>query len=74
MEFPRDATNREITVLARLVVARERAGSPSVRAALGEGLALIAELIRERGRRRDFDDQADAPHDDVQWDAPCPGD
>ncbi len=68
----RGATSREMDVVAKLTTAGERADSPSVKAALGEGLALIAELIAERGRRHDFDDQVDEPPDDVQWDAPCP--
>ncbi len=43
-----------------------------MRDALGEGLELIRELISERGRRQEFQDQWDTPHDDVPWDLPCP--
>ncbi len=62
----------EMGVIARMTTAEERAGSPMVRSAPGEGLELIRELIKERGRRQEFDHQSDAPHDDVQWDAPSP--
>ncbi len=68
----RSATSEEMAVVARLTTAGERAESPLTRDALGEGLELIRELIAERGRRHEFDDQADIPHDDVQWDPPCP--
>ena len=65
------ARPEEMDVLARLTTAGERAESPLVRDALGAGLELIRDLIKERGRRQEFEDQAE-PHDDVQWDAPCP--
>ncbi len=68
----RGATSREMDVVARLTTAEGRADSPMVRSVLGEGLELIRELILERGRRDEFHDQADAPHDDVQFDPPCP--
>lgn len=45
---------------------------PRVRAAPGSSLDLIRELIEDRGRRHDFDDQFEQPHDDVQGDPPCP--
>ncbi len=67
----RGATSGEMATVAKMVTAEQRAGSPSVRTALGEGLALIAELIGERGRRREFDDRLSSPHD-VQWDPLCP--
>ncbi len=66
------ATSREMAVVSRLTTAEGRADSPMVRSALGEGLELIRELISERGRRQEFQDQWDTPHDDVPWDLPCP--
>ncbi len=67
------ATSREMAVVSRLTTAEGRADSPSVRSALSEGLELIRELISERGRRREFDDQVDdATADPFPYDPPCP--
>ncbi len=69
----RGATSREMGVIARLTTAEERAGSPTVRAALCEGLELIRELIADRHRRQGLDEQMDeARADDASWDPPCP--
>jgi hypothetical protein len=37
---------------------------PDVRPIVADGLALIVELIADRGKRRDFDEQWDRPHDE----------
>jgi hypothetical protein len=66
------ARPEEMATIAKMTVAEDRAETPLTRDALGEGLELIRQLILERGRRHDFDDQVDEPHDDVQWDVPCP--
>jgi len=68
----RGATSGEMDVIAKLTVAEDRAAEPSIRAALGEGLELIRELIAERGRLHEFDGLAeDAGADPFPDDPPC---
>src|SRR5947209_4312021 len=61
--FPPGATGREIRLIQGLhqfaIVHRE----PEVRSALAGAVELIAELIEDRGRRRDLAEQWEAPHD-----------
>ncbi len=61
--FPRGATAREIQAVQQLHQVADRHREPEVRRALSGALELIAELIEERGRRRDLDEQWDQPHD-----------
>lgn len=61
--FPRGATSAEIGVIDRLHRVADRHREPEVRSALSGALDLIVELIEARGKRRDFDEQWDRPHD-----------
>ena len=60
---------REQGIVNRLHHVADGHKDPAVRSAVGEGLELILELIEDRGKRRDFDEQFDRLHDQSCWDA-----
>jgi hypothetical protein len=61
--FPKGATAREIRAVQHLHQVADRHQEPEVRRALSGALDLIVELIEDRGKRRDIDEQWDMPHD-----------
>jgi hypothetical protein len=64
-EFPRGATAREIQAVQHLHQVADRHKEPEVRRALSGAVELIVELIEERSRRREFEEQVeDAGADD----------
>lgn len=62
--FPSGATSPEIATIQRLHWTADRHREPEVRKSLGEALDLVVELIEDRGKRRDFQERWDRPHDD----------
>jgi hypothetical protein len=57
-------TAREQATVNRLHHLADGPLDPAVRPIVADGLALILELIADRGLRRDFDEQRDRPHDE----------
>jgi hypothetical protein len=57
-------TNRERDIVDRLHHLADGPIEPAARSVVAEGLGLILELIEARGKRRDFDEQWDRPHDE----------
>jgi hypothetical protein len=56
---PQGATAREIQAVQHLHHVADRHKEPEVRQALSGAVEPIVELIEERGRRREFEDQVD---------------
>jgi hypothetical protein len=57
--FPKGATSEEVRLGQRIHQVADRHKEPEVRRALFGAVELIVELIEERGRRREFEDQVD---------------
>jgi hypothetical protein len=57
-------TTREEAIVDRLHHLADGELDPDVRPIVADGLALILELIADRGKRRDFDECYDRPHDE----------
>jgi hypothetical protein len=56
-------TAREQAIVNRLHHLADGPLDPEVRPIVADGLALILELIVDRGKRRNFDEQWNRPHD-----------